>query len=105
MSGAMNGSTSGAGWLAPASRVWRSVPVANLLFHASNFLIRRAGEDRKLELSQQERTEASGIREIPFKTVFPAPFKLVLNPLGMYPFFFAAAFLLWISDRPDTAGQ
>jgi SAM-dependent methyltransferase len=64
-----------------------SVPVANLLFHASNFLIRRAGEDRKLELSQQERTEASGIREIPFKTVFPAPFKLVLNPLGMYPFF------------------
>ncbi len=69
-----------------------SVPVANLLFHASNFLIRRAGEDRKLELSQQERTEASGIREIPFKTVFPAPFKLVLNPLGMYPFFLLQRF-------------
>ncbi len=64
-----------------------SVPVANLLFHFSNFLIRRAGEDRKLDLSPRERTEASGIREIPFKTVFPAPFKLVLNPVGMYPFF------------------
>jgi SAM-dependent methyltransferase len=63
-----------------------SVPVANLLFHLSNFLIRRAGEDRKAQLSQRERTETSGIREIPFKTVFPAPFKLVLNSVGMYPF-------------------
>jgi SAM-dependent methyltransferase len=63
-----------------------SVPVANLLFHVSNFLIRRAGEGRKVDLSQQQRTETSGIREIPFKTVFPAPFKLVLNPVGMYPF-------------------
>lgn len=63
-----------------------SVPIANVLFHVSNFLIRRAGEDRKLELSQEERTETSGIREIPFKTVFPAPFRLVLNPVAMYPF-------------------
>jgi SAM-dependent methyltransferase len=64
-----------------------SVPVANLTFHVSNTLVRRAGEGRKLDLSQQERTETSGIRDISFKTVFPAPFKLVLNPIAMYPFF------------------
>ena len=64
-----------------------SVPVANLSFHASNFLVRRAGERRKLELSQRQRTETSGVRDIPFKTVFPAPFKLLLNPVAMYPFF------------------
>lgn len=64
-----------------------SVPVANVLFHVSNLMIRRAGEGRKLEMSQVARTQASGIREIPFKTVFPAPFKLVLNPVAMSPFF------------------
>lgn len=64
-----------------------SVPVANLTFNVSNFLIKRAGEDRKLQLSQQDRTESSGIRDIPYKTVFPSPFKIVLNPVAMYPFF------------------
>jgi SAM-dependent methyltransferase len=64
-----------------------SVPVANIAFQMSNALIRRAGEDRKLHLSQQKKTQTSGIRDIPFKTVFPAPFKLVLNPIAMYPFF------------------
>ena len=64
-----------------------SVPLANLTFHASNFLIRRAGEDRKLETSQHGKTKTSGIRDIPFKTQFPSPFKLVLNPVAMYPWF------------------
>jgi SAM-dependent methyltransferase len=64
-----------------------SVPIANLTFHLSNFLIRRAGEDRKLRLSMRDRTETSGIRDIPFKTVFPAPFKLLLNPVAMSPLF------------------
>lgn len=64
-----------------------SVPVANLLFHLSNVLIRRAGEERKLGLGKEARTQTSGIRDIPFKTVFPAPFKLVLNPVAMYPLF------------------
>jgi SAM-dependent methyltransferase len=64
-----------------------SVPVANLTFHLSNFLVRRAGEDRKLQLSMRDRTETSGIRDIPFKTVFPSPFKLVLNPVAMSPLF------------------
>ena len=64
-----------------------SVPVANLLFHLSNVLIRRAGEERKLALGQETRTQTSGIRDIPFKTMFPAPFKLVLNPVAMSPLF------------------
>ena len=64
-----------------------SVPAANLTFHASNFLVRRAGEERKLAMSQRERTETSGVRDIPFKTVFPAPFKAILNPVVMYPLF------------------
>ena len=64
-----------------------SVPLANLTFHASNFLIRRAGEERKLETSQDGRTKTSGIRDIPFKTQFPSAFKLVLNPVAMYPWF------------------
>ncbi|HKW59016.1 MAG TPA: class I SAM-dependent methyltransferase [Candidatus Dormibacteraeota bacterium] len=64
-----------------------SVPAANLTFHASNFLLRRAGEGRKTALSQRERTETSGVRDIPFKTVFPAPFKAILNPIAMYPLF------------------
>jgi hypothetical protein len=37
-------------------------------------------------LQKSEQTLASGIREIPFKTVFPAPFKLVLNRWTMLPF-------------------
>lgn len=64
-----------------------SVPVANWTFHLSNYLIGRAGEEGKLQLTQKERTDTSGIRDIPFKTVFPAPFKLILNPIAMYPFF------------------
>src|SRR5579859_3779001 len=48
-----------------------AVPIANLTFHVSNFLVRRAGEGRKLELSQRDRTDLSGIRDIPFKTTFP----------------------------------
>jgi SAM-dependent methyltransferase len=64
-----------------------AVPVANLTYHLSNYLVRRAGEDRKLVLSPERKTESSGIREIPFKTTFPAAFQLVLNPIAMYPFF------------------
>jgi SAM-dependent methyltransferase len=64
-----------------------SVPVANLLFHLGNVLIRHAGEERKLALGQEARTQTSGIRDIPFKTVFPKPFKLILNPVAMAPLF------------------
>ena len=35
----------------------------------------------------REQTELSGIREIPFKTVFPAWFRLILNRVTLYPLF------------------
>jgi SAM-dependent methyltransferase len=64
-----------------------SVPVANIAFRASNFLVQRAGAARKLSLSQRERTELSGLHDVPFKTMFPSPFKLLFNPVAMYPAF------------------
>lgn len=68
-------------------KVWSaSVPVANILFKVSNFLTSRtAAEKNKSSLSKQEQTLTSGIREIPFKTVFPSFFKLILNRNTLYP--------------------
>jgi hypothetical protein len=69
--------------------VWSvAVPVANLLFHAGNFLLRRSGEAAKKDaLSRQAQTEESGIRQIPLKTVFPPAFRFVLNRYTMTPLF------------------
>ena len=68
--------------------VWSvAVPVANLLFHFGNFFIRNSGEIQKVKQSAHEQTETSGIREIPWKTVFPSPFKLLLNRTTLYPLF------------------
>jgi SAM-dependent methyltransferase len=68
--------------------VWSvAVPVANLLFPLGNRLIERTdGEVRKKELDKGTQTLMSGTREIPFKTLFPAPFKLILNRWTMAPF-------------------
>jgi SAM-dependent methyltransferase len=63
-----------------------SVPAANITFHLSNLLVRSAWS-RRQSLSQQERTELSGLHDVPFKTMFPVAFKLVLNPVAMYPLF------------------
>jgi SAM-dependent methyltransferase len=69
--------------------VWSvAVPVANLLFHAGNLLLRLGGEGSKKGLSRQAQTEQSGIREIPFKTVFPPAFRLLLNKYTMAPLCF-----------------
>lgn len=69
--------------------VWSvAVPVANLLFHAGNLLLRLGGEvSKKDSLSRQAQTEQSGVREIPFKTMFPPAFRLVLNKYTMAPLF------------------
>jgi SAM-dependent methyltransferase len=69
--------------------VWSvAVPVANLLFHAGNLMLRLGGEaSKKHTLDAQAQTEQSGIREIPFKTVFPPAFRLVLNKYTMAPLF------------------
>ena len=68
--------------------VWSvAVPVANLLFRLGNLTLRRSGEVGKRQLSKLEQTKTSGIREIPFKTVFPTWFRLVLNRTTLYPLF------------------
>jgi hypothetical protein len=69
-------------------QVWSvAVPVANLLFRLGNAMIRLSGEPRKKALSAREQTEESGIRRIPFKTVFPPAFRLILNRYTMAPLF------------------
>jgi SAM-dependent methyltransferase len=59
-------------------------PLSNLLFPLSELLVRRA-EHGKLALSPGERTRLSGDRDVPFKTRFPAPLRLVLNEWVLYP--------------------
>lgn len=68
--------------------VWSvAVPVANMLFHFGNFFIRNSAEVGKMRQSARQQTETSGVREIPWKTVFPSSFKLLLNRTTLYPLF------------------
>jgi SAM-dependent methyltransferase len=70
------------------TEVWSvAVPTANLLFALGNLMIRRSAENEKRQQSQRQQTEASGIREIPFKTVFPPVCKLLLNRVTLAPLF------------------
>lgn len=63
------------------------VPVCNILLKISNYLIRRSNETLKKNFSLEEQTKSSGIRYIPYKTVFPKYFHLLLNKITMQPFF------------------
>ena len=45
----------------------------------------RRAERSKLALSAPERTRLSGNRDVPFKTRFPPPLRIVLNEWVMYP--------------------
>lgn len=67
--------------------VWSmGVPTSNMLAGLSDFLISKSAKERgKLNISMRAQTETSGIREIPFKTVFPPVFKLILNDFTMSP--------------------
>lgn len=68
--------------------VWSvAVPTANMLFSLGNFFIKKSAEVKKVNSTLREQTELSGIREIPFKTVFPAWFRLILNRVTLYPLF------------------
>jgi SAM-dependent methyltransferase len=67
-------------------KVWSvAVPVANLLFHAGNRLVRRGTPAEVASQAGQEQTESSGIREIPWKTVFPRWCALLLNRYTLAP--------------------
>ena len=60
-------------------------PLSNLVLPLSNWLVaRHEGEKRALTAKQQ--TIESGKRSVPFKTVFPNFFALVLNDVTLYPF-------------------
>lgn len=61
-------------------------PVSNLLFPLSELLVKHA-EEKKQEMTKQQRTVASGIRTVPYKTTFPWLLGLVLNEIVMYPFY------------------
>jgi SAM-dependent methyltransferase len=66
--------------------VWSvGVPTINLIFGLGVWLVSRSGEKEKIGLSQREKTETSGIRDIPWKTVFPPWVKIVLNRATLYP--------------------
>lgn len=69
-------------------KVWSvAVPVANLLFHLGNRLVQRSTSDEIAALSAQEQTDTSGIREIPWKTIFPRWCRLILNRWTLAPLF------------------
>jgi SAM-dependent methyltransferase len=66
--------------------VWSvAVPVANLTLRLGARLVQRSSEAAKLGLDQRRRTEASGLRQIAWKTAFPAPFALLLNRWTLWP--------------------
>jgi SAM-dependent methyltransferase len=68
--------------------VWSlGVPVSNIIFGLSNRAIKNSPEDKKRRLSKEDQTKSSGVRNIPYKTVFPPFFKAILNPVALQPAF------------------
>jgi 2-polyprenyl-3-methyl-5-hydroxy-6-metoxy-1,4-benzoquinol methylase len=66
--------------------VWSvAVPIANLLLQVGAWLVRNSSEASKVGLSQRQQTETSGLRDIPWKTTFPALVGLLLNRYALYP--------------------
>lgn len=64
-----------------------AVPVSNIIFSLSNLAIKRSKEKEKLDLSHEAQTKSSGVRYIPYKTVFPPFFKIFLNRVALQPVF------------------
>ncbi len=68
------------------TEIWSvAVPTANLLLKLSDVMVRNSDEKQKLQASANYQTQMSGIREIPFKTVFPPFCKLILNRFTLLP--------------------
>lgn len=66
--------------------IWSvAVPTANLLFGLGNLLLRRSVEAAKRGMPRIDQTRMSGLQEIPWKTVFPAPCRFLLNRAALYP--------------------
>ena len=60
-------------------------PISNWLLGISNNLVRRS-EAAQMQLSKQDRTIASGDRNVPFKTTFPSWVRAIINERTLYPF-------------------
>ena len=58
--------------------------ISNFLLPVSNFLVRRS-EKFKLVMPDLEKTKASGIRDVRFKTTFPTILSLLLNEYVLLP--------------------
>lgn len=69
-------------------RVWSvAVPVANILFHAGSFMVRRGTKAEMVRQSPEVQTSHSGTRAVPWKTVFPSWCRVLLNRHALYPLF------------------
>jgi SAM-dependent methyltransferase len=68
--------------------VWSvAVPVGNLLFRLGDWIVKHSSEAKKVGASAREQTEVSGIRDIPWKTVFPSWIRIILNRYTLWPLF------------------
>jgi SAM-dependent methyltransferase len=93
-------------WL-PRHVAGLTYPLSNVLLPLSNFLVNRA-EGEKRSLSLDDRTQLSGVRDVPLKTRFAPAFSLLLNRLTLYPFFLlqkanrtnAKALVLYVECEP-----
>lgn len=72
-------------------------PLSNILLPISNFLVRRA-EESKLIMADLEKTKASGIRDVQFKTNFPSVLSLLLNQHALLP-------LHWLQKAFSTSSN
>lgn len=67
--------------------VWSlGVPLTNVLLKFSNITIRAAGGAGHRSLPTRIQTETSGVRQIPYKTMFPSFFRFFFNDVALYPF-------------------
>lgn len=67
--------------------VWSlGVPLVNILLHLSNLMIQTAGGQEQKNQPALLQTKGSGIRQIPYKTVFPSSFRFIFNKFTLYPF-------------------
>lgn len=74
-------------------RVWSvGVPIANFLFGLSNLTISRSHSTVRKHLTNEEQTKLSGLRDVPYKNLFPRWTSLILNRYAMAPFLFAQRF-------------
>ena len=84
--------------------IWSvAVPTVNILFRLSDWLVRRSAEAAKIGQSQREQTQTSGLRDIPWKTVFPSWVGVILKPDHPLSAFRHSAHLLPDGLRLDLA--